>query len=789
MKDIYSNPGSPDSLEKEKILAQMPGQFLILGGNPPEFTLSVISDELAQRIGINPNKLAGKPFHEFFPFIDQQTISLLKGFFEKVIKTKQTEELHLDGNFLRNTKERSIQDQLKLISKPVLNHDNEVQYIILNFSDYIKLPNQQDKENLDYLQKSYFLFMEAPVAICIVKGPEYIVELANEDMLEFMGRTPAIIGKTILEVLPEAREQGLMNILDQVRTSGKPYYISTFPATLLINEVRELRYFDLMFKPYFQDEKTETPGSIFCVAHNVTEQVDSRNKIRESEFRYRALIEESSVATALYTGPELRIQYANEIMIRYWGKDTSIIGKTFREALPELENQPFPAQLEEVYATGKIYRGIKQKAELIVQGKLQTFYFDYTYKPLRNKEGEIYGIHHMAIDVTKEVLSINKLQEEKERTKLAIDVGEMGLFEIDLGTKEITADDRSNALLGIEGALTLDKYLAVIHPDDVPDRRVIHDKNLPNNLFEYEFRVLLNDNKVRWVRSRGMTYQNESMEASKIFGVVQDITSQKEYEEKLNREVSQRTLELENKNRELLRSNENLEEFAHAASHDLKEPIRKIRFFTERLKDQLTDRLTEEEKRTFKRIDNASERMGALIDDLLLYSHISQRPMEMEEVDLNQKMNKVLEDLELDIQEKKAVVSIGTLPKVKGYRRQLQQLFQNLIGNALKYSKPGVVPHISVHASVVTADASSNGQTAPDIKYHLIEVSDNGIGFDPAESERIFQMFQRLHGNAEYRGTGVGLSIVKKVIENHNGKIEAEGRPGKGASFKVYLPV
>jgi signal transduction histidine kinase len=789
MKDIYSNPGSPDSLEKEKILAQMPGQFLILGGNPPEFTLSVISDELAQRIGINPNKLAGKPFHEFFPFIDQQTISLLKGFFEKVIKTKQTEELHLDGNFLRNTKERSIQDQLKLISKPVLNHDNEVQYIILNFSDYIKLPNQQDKENLDYLQKSYFLFMEAPVAICIVKGPEYIVELANEDMLEFMGRTPAIIGKTILEVLPEAREQGLMNILDQVRTSGKPYYISTFPATLLINEVRELRYFDLMFKPYFQDEKTETPGSIFCVAHNVTEQVDSRNKIRESEFRYRALIEESSVATALYTGPELRIQYANEIMIRYWGKDTSIIGKTFREALPELENQPFPAQLEEVYATGKIYRGIKQKAELIVQGKLQTFYFDYTYKPLRNKEGEIYGIHHMAIDVTKEVLSINKLQEEKERTKLAIDVGEMGLFEIDLGTKEITADDRSNALLGIEGALTLDKYLAVIHPDDVPDRRVIHDKNLPNNLFEYEFRVLLNDNKVRWVRSRGMTYQNESMEASKIFGVVQDITSQKEYEEKLNREVSQRTLELENKNRELLRSNENLEEFAHAASHDLKEPIRKIRFFTERLKDQLTDRLTEEEKQTFKRIDNASERMGALIDDLLLYSHISQRPMEMEEVDLNQKMNKVLEDLELDIQEKKAVVSIGTLPKVKGYRRQLQQLFQNLIGNALKYSKPGVVPHISVHASVVTADASSNGQTAPDIKYHLIEVSDNGIGFDPAESERIFQMFQRLHGNAEYRGTGVGLSIVKKVIENHNGKIEAEGRPGKGASFKVYLPV
>jgi light-regulated signal transduction histidine kinase (bacteriophytochrome) len=318
---------------------------------------------------------------------------------------------------------------------------------------------------------------------------------------------------------------------------------------------------------------------------------------------------------------------------------------------------------------------------------------------------------------------------------------------------------------------------------------MVHDKTDSNNLFEYEFRVLLQDNKVRWVRSRGMTYQNQSLEISKIFGVVQDITSQKVYEEELNREVRQRTLELENKNRELLRSNENLEEFAHAASHDLKEPIRKIRFFTDRLKDQLTERITEEEKQTFRRIDNASERMGALIDDLLLYSHISQRPVEMEEVDLEQKLSKVLEDLELDIQEKNAIISIGALPKVKGYRRQLQQLFQNLVGNALKYSKPGVAPLITVHASIVPGDEPSIGQNGSRTKYHLIEVTDNGIGFDPAESERIFQMFQRLHGNAEYRGTGVGLSIVKKVAENHNGKVEAEGRPGEGATFKVYLPV
>jgi PAS domain S-box-containing protein len=788
MQDIFSNPGTFAPLDIGSILNQIPGQFLILKADAPEFTTLVISDELAQSTGRKANEIVGQKFSDVFPLADQPTLMKLQDSLVNTIKTRQPEELFLNSDLGRMKPGSQTPGQWKVTSKPVFNNANEVQYVIQIFSADKVQTKQQEIEDLDHIQKSYFLFMQAPVAICIVKGPGYVVELANEDMLEFLGRTPAIIGKTILEVLPEAKEQGLINILDQVRTSGKPYYISTFPAALLINEVRELRYFDLMFKPYFQDKAEEAPGSIFCVAHNVTEQVDARNKIKESESRYKALIEESTVATALYIGPEIRIQYANDIMIRYWGKDASVIGKTFREALPELQNQPFPRLLEEVYAAGKVYHGIKEKVELVVDGKLQPFYFDFTYKPLRNNKGDVYGIHHMAIDVTKEVLFANKLLEEKERTKLAIDVGEMGLFEIDLNTKEITADDRCNQLLGIETPLTLDKYLSVIHPDDVPNRNMLNSASLSNNLFEYEFRVLLKDNKVRWIRSRGMTYQNESLEVSKVFGVVQDMTRQKEYELELSREVRQRTLELESKNRELQRSNENLEEFAHAASHDLKEPIRKIRFFTDRLKDQLAERITEEEKQTFRRIDNSSERMGALIDDLLLYSHISQRPYEMEEVDLNQKIMKVLDDLELDVQEKSAVVSVGELPKVKGYRRQLQQLFQNLIGNALKYNKPGVAPHITIRASIVPREERSMAETGSSIKYHVIEVSDNGIGFDPAESERIFQMFQRLHGNAEYRGTGIGLSIVKKVAENHNGKIEAEGRPGEGATFKVYLP-
>jgi len=239
-------------------------------------------------------------------------------------------------------------------------------------------------------------------------------------------------------------------------------------------------------------------------------------------------------------------------------------------------------------------------------------------------------------------------------------------------------------------------------------------------------------------------------------------------------------LDLMRKIEELERSNQHLEEFAHAASHDLKEPIRKIQVFTALLKDQLSSRLQETELQTFNRIENATSRMGLLVDDLLLYSHVSQHPLEMELVDLNKKLQRVLEDLELYIAEKGAEINIGPLPEVRGYRRQLQQMFQNLISNALKYSREGVRPRVDISARLEAID----GQPC-----HIIEVRDNGIGFEQKYADKIFQMFARLHGKHEYSGTGIGLSIVKKVVETHGGKISATGVPGVGAVFTIHLPV
>ena len=249
-------------------------------------------------------------------------------------------------------------------------------------------------------------------------------------------------------------------------------------------------------------------------------------------------------------------------------------------------------------------------------------------------------------------------------------------------------------------------------------------------------------------------------------------------------------LQLEKAVDELRRSNQNLEDFAYAASHDLKEPIRKINFFGDRLKSLLGDRMNDAEKATFDRMDMATRRMTTLIDDLLSYSQLSVRPKVLDEVDLEKVVRTVLEDLDLEMEARKAVVQVGSLATVRGNFRQLQQVFQNLIGNALKYSQPGSTPQINIDCKTIRAEDAGLLRSEEELhhEFYVISVKDNGIGFEQSDAERIFNVFTRLHGNAEYKGTGIGLSIVRKVIENHKGFVTAESAPGRGSVFQVFLP-
>lgn len=249
-------------------------------------------------------------------------------------------------------------------------------------------------------------------------------------------------------------------------------------------------------------------------------------------------------------------------------------------------------------------------------------------------------------------------------------------------------------------------------------------------------------------------------------------------------------LELQKSIRELQRSNQNLEEFTRAASHDLKEPIRKIQIFTDRLKHSLRNSMDNTAQDIFNRMENAATRMRTLIDDLLEYSHVTAELLPAEPVDVNEVLQQVISDLEIMIDESGAIIECEDLPVIMGYRRQLQQLFLNLINNSIKYHKPDINPHIYIHSQFIKGAETDLDIPEADLEttFLKVEVSDNGIGFDQKDAEKIFDVFIRLHNNKQYAGTGIGLSIATKVMENHKGYIFASGVRNQGATFTLLFP-
>lgn len=278
-----------------------------------------------------------------------------------------------------------------------------------------------------------------------------------------------------------------------------------------------------------------------------------------------------------------------------------------------------------------------------------------------------------------------------------------------------------------------------------------------------------------------------------IIGIYSYVTLNREFRLQLHIESRMRSYQRElQENINLLnKSNQELEQFAYVASHDLQEPLRKISTFSDRLLLKYRDEIPPEAGQLVDRMVSAVGRMRVLINDLLIFSRAGRiTPDTIAEVDLNELLRDVLGDLDVPLQEKKGSVSTDPLPVIEGSDTGLHQLFQNILSNSIKFAAPDRPLHIHITGQTVTGEeAGISSEKKATEKYLRIRVQDNGIGFDPSYAERIFLIFQRLHGVSEYKGTGIGLAICKKIVEAHQGYIMAEGEPGKGAAFIITLPL
>ncbi|HUM45495.1 MAG TPA: ATP-binding protein [Chitinophagales bacterium] len=266
--------------------------------------------------------------------------------------------------------------------------------------------------------------------------------------------------------------------------------------------------------------------------------------------------------------------------------------------------------------------------------------------------------------------------------------------------------------------------------------------------------------------------------------IATDLSEKKKHEE----QILAYQKDLEKKNQELISSNAELASFAYVASHDLQEPLRKIKTFASRIEEKENDNLSEMGKDHFRRMQNAAKRMQTLIEDLLAYSRTNTMERKLEHVSLKKMVEEVLVDLREEVQHKKAVIEITELCDVYVIPFQFRQLLTNLLSNALKFTKPDQSPVICISGETGDGSQFPNSNLLKNTKYCHISISDNGIGFEQQYSDRIFEIFQRLNGRSEYVGTGIGLAIVKKIVENHHGVITATAAVNQGALFDIYIP-
>jgi PAS domain S-box-containing protein len=636
-------------------------------------------------------------------------------------------------------------------------------------------------DNADMRQHIKSLLEKHYTVVTAANGKEALEQVAS--------RMPVLILSDIMMPVMDGIE-----LLKEIKKNKQHSHIPVILLTARAGEESKMEGLemgadDYLVKPFSSNE----------LLSRIRAQIGISEKRGEAENRLREFLMQAPAAIAVVEGAEHVFTICNSLYERMFSRTgRQLLGLTVKQAFPEASEQRIHELFGRVYTTGETYVGHELPISVNDDGKVRTGYFDIAIHPIKDSSGKVTNLMLHAVDTTAQVQARQKIEASEKQFKDVL-LQSPSIFVILQGPDMIitfvnepllTSWGRTRDIVG--------KALLEALPE-------IKDQPFPNLLREAyktgrtyngkEEKAVIIRNGVPFDVYYNYVYQPIFETDGAISGITimaNDVTEQVLARKKIERnaadleqEVFERTATLALKNIELERINQELASFTYIASHDLQEPLRKIQTFSHLIKG--SENLQQAVDRYLDKIQFSAERMSAMISSVLTYSKLSQASEEAVLTDLNKVLENVKGDFELLIEEKKAIVESDRLPVILAVPVSMQQLFSNLVSNSLKFSdKP---PVIKISSRIVTgAQVRTNGQPDPKQKFVEIAFQDNGIGFEQEYREQIFKLFQRLHGKTKYSGTGVGLSIVAKIIERHKGFISADSEKNKGATFTLWLP-
>ena len=770
----------------QSVFEALPGNLALINTDDI-FTILAVTKEYVKISGISREQLTGKGIFESFPSNpdnpDDNGSQNLRASFQKVLEEKIAHQLPDQRYDIYDKNGLFTEKYWRALNTPVLTETGEVSCIIHSAEDITHLILTENDSRFRQIANTL------PLVVWTASPDGNLTYISDQWESYYGNPIKESLGTGWANyVHPEdalkAGEQWSLSL-----SNGLPY------ETEFRVQFKSADYHWVLVRALpIKNEKgeiTEWVGS----NTDIEDKKISEHALRKSEQRIRSFVDSAPFPIGVYTGEEMRIELANKTIVDVWGKGNDVIGKLFKEILPELDNQKIFDQLRDVYTTGTPYHAKNQRIELLIDGKWIVQYFNYSFMPLFNEEGEIYGVMNTAADVTDLNIAKQKLEENEKSFRNTILKAPVAMC-ILTGPDHVVelANDRMIELWGKTGAEVRNKPIF----EGIPEGRDQGFEELLGGVYNTGETAAAQAVPVKLLRNGVLEtlYVNFVYEAKResneiisgILAVAVDVTAQVLARQKIEEVVASRTAELAAANASLQKSNEELAQFAYVASHDLQEPIRKISIFSQLLEDSLGN-VNERSQNYLTKIHKSSGRMIALINDVLAYSELSGEDNIYSTVDLNEIVAAIANDFELLIEQKSASLVYKNLPVLEAIPRQMSQLFSNLISNALKFSKADVLPVINISVKpLLHNDIFRNTALNSGITYYNIELRDNGIGFEEAHTQRIFNIFQRLHDKASYTGTGIGLALCKKIVRNHHGEITASADAEGGAIFNIFLP-